>query len=118
MKLRIRNHPSAELLDESTLRAPEAPPTTSPAGPGSRLVPSQRPATPAERVAEVPAPPVPEAGGTRRRRHLRHRWEITGGDDGRHLISTCQVCGGTRSLAGAVRDGQVLDYSVELRRMR
>ena len=117
MKLRNRSNPSAELLDASTLRAPEAPPSTSPAGPGSRLVPSQRPATPRERIPDVAAPPVP-AAETRRRRHLRHRWEITGGDDGRHLISTCQVCGRTRSLAGATSDGRVLDYSAELRRLR
>jgi hypothetical protein len=116
MKLRIRTTPRAGLLDTSTLRAPETPPTSSPAGPGSRLVPSQRPATPAERI-EAPAssPAVPEP---RRRRHLRHRWELTGGDDGRHLMSTCQVCGRTRSLARATRDAGVLDYQVEMRRMR
>lgn len=118
MKLRIRTTPRAGLLDTSTVRAPEAPPTPSPAGPGSRLVPSQRPATPAERIAEAPIASPVTAPEPRPRRHLRHRWEITGGDDGRHLTSTCQVCGRTRSLARATRDAGVLDYSVELRRMR
>jgi len=117
MKLRIRTTPHAGLLDTSTLRAPEVPPTSSPAGPGSRLVPSQRPAAPAERLPQVTTP-EPAVPAPQRKRHLRHRWEITGGDDGRHLVSTCQVCGRTRSLARATRDAGVLDYSVELRRMR
>lgn len=120
MRLHIRANPRHQLLDDaSTTGAIETKPPAAPAGPGSLLVPEQRTATSPQTggapAARERAPEVPEQ---RPRRHLRHRWEITGGDDGQHLISTCQVCGRTKSMAAPARNHGVVDYAAELRRLR
>lgn len=73
----------------------------------------------------VTAPRLPAAVVSRRHAwaarirpwHLRHRWEVTGGDDAHQLAFTCAVCARTRRSAGQglVR---VPTSDAELRRMR
>ena len=109
MELHIRSHP--QLLDAAASTVVEAVYYPPPGGPTLSIpISTPRARSPFEALRRVRALHP-------RRWHLRHRWEITGGDDAHQLAFSCTACGRTRrSLQRAAVPTPAPD--VELRRMR
>ena len=108
MELPIRSHP--QLLDASVTVVEAA--YLPPGGPTPLSIPLSTPRarSPFEALRRLRALSL-------RRWHLRHRWEITGGDDAHQLAFSCTACGRTRrSFHRAAVPTPAPD--VELRRMR
>lgn len=110
MELHIRSHP--QVLDAGAATAVEAVHLPLPGGTTPLSAPRSTP-----RVGSLLEALRRVRALRPRRWHIRHRWEITGGDDAHQLAFSCTTCGRTRrSLQRAARPTPAPD--VELRRMR